>query len=143
MNKKLAIAAAVLAAFAFTCQSADAGGRKHHVDKRIAVVAIGVGAASTAAFFAINDWRWRGWNNSSGISRWGAWGLTTVGCAALSPIVATVVVNRPLTQREAHVLLGSCVIPIVGGWLVNQAYEAHPEWEPERAAWKEKHRTKM
>jgi hypothetical protein len=22
------------------------------------------------------------------------------------------------------------VVPIVGGWLVNEAYNAHPEWEP-------------
>jgi hypothetical protein len=26
--------------------------------------------------------------------------------------------------------MGSCVVPIVGGWPVNEAYEAHPEWEP-------------
>jgi len=131
MNRKLAIFAAVIAAFAFTCQGADAKGHHHHVGKRIAAVAIGVGAASTAAYFAINDWRWNGWNNSSGLTRWGAWGLTTVGCAAVSPIVATMVLDRPLSYREAHILVGSCVIPIVGGWLVNAAYDAHPEWEPD------------
>jgi hypothetical protein len=129
MNKRLAIFAAVIAAFAFTCQSADANGRKHHIDKRIKAVSIGVGAASTAAYFAINDWKWN-WHNSSGLSRWGAWGITTIGCAAVSPMVATVVLDRPLTMREAHVMIGSCVVPIVGGWLVNEAYEAHPEWEP-------------
>jgi hypothetical protein len=48
-------------------------------------------------------------------------------------MVATVVLGRPLTQREAHVMIGSCVVPIVGGWLVNEAYEAHPEWEPAAA----------
>ena len=48
---------------------------------------------------------------------------------AVSPMVATMVVNRPLTMREAHVLVASCVLPIVGGWLVNEAYDAHPEWE--------------
>jgi hypothetical protein len=129
MNKKLAIVAAVLAAFALSCQGADAGERKHHTDKRITAVAIGVGAASTAGYFAINNWKWHDWNNGSGISRWGAWGITTVGCAAVSPMVATVVLNRPLTMREGHVLIVSCVIPIVGGWPVNEAYDAHPEWE--------------
>lgn len=139
MNKRLAIFAAVIAAFAFTCQSADAKGRKHHVDKRIAAVAIGVGAASTAAYFAINDWKWH-WNNGSAISQWGAWGITTVGCAAVSPMVATVVLNRPLTMREGHVLFASCVIPIIGGWLVNEAYNAHPEWEAgEKPALKKHH----
>jgi hypothetical protein len=133
MNRKLAVFAALIAAFAFACQSAEAGGRRH-VDKRVKAVAIGTGLASTAAYFAINDWRWDGWNNGSGLTRLGAWGVTTLGCAAVSPIVATLVVNRPLTYREAHVLVGSCVIPIVGGWLVNQAYKAHPEWEPGYAA---------
>ena len=56
--------------------------------------------------------------------------IALIGCAALSPMVATVVLNRPLTFREAHYLIASCVLPIVGGWLVNQAYDAHPEWEP-------------
>jgi hypothetical protein len=131
MNRKFAIAAAVIAAFAFASQSAQAGGRHHrHVDKRITAVAIGTGIASTAAFFAINDWTWNGWDNGSGLTRLGAWGATTMGCAAISPMIATVVVKRPLTNREAHVLIGSCVVPIVGGWLVNQAYNHHPEWEP-------------
>lgn len=139
MNRKLAIFAAVIAAFAFTCQGADAKGRHHHVGKRIAAVAIGVGAASTAAYFAINDWRWNGWNNSSGLTRWGAWGLTTVGCAAVSPIVATMVLDRPLSYREAHILVGSCVIPIVGGWLVNEAYNSHLLWAPDEKDGMKKH----
>ena len=129
MNRKLALIAAVVAAFAFTSQGAEAGSGRH-VDKRLAAVAIGVGAASTATYFAINKWRWKGWNNGTGITRLGAWGLTTIGCAAVSPMVATVVVGRPLTMREGHVLIGSCVVPIIGGLLVNAAYEAHPEWEP-------------
>ena len=130
MHKKLAILATVLAAFAFSSQGADAKARKHQIDNRIRAVAIGVGAASTAAYFAINDWKWHGWNNGSGLSQVGAWGITTVGCIAVSPMVATVVLDRPLTQREAHILIGSCLIPLIGGWLVNEAYEAHPEWEP-------------
>jgi hypothetical protein len=138
MYRKLAIFAAAIAAFAFTCQSADAKWRKHHVDSRITAVAIGVGAASTVGYFAINN----------RIPRAGAWGLTTIGCAAVSPIVATVVLNRPLTLREAHVLFGSCVIPLVGGWLVNEAFNAHPEWDPDQKshhAWNKKHhrRAKM
>ena len=40
-------------------------------------------------------------------------------------MVGTLVLNRPLTYREAHTLIGSCVIPIVGGWLVDQAYRNH------------------
>lgn len=138
MNRKLAFFAAIVAAFAFTLQAADARSR-HRVDKRITAVAIGVGAASTAAFFAINDWKWSGWDNGSGLSRWGAWGVTTFGCAAVSPMVATAVLKRPLKYREAHILMGSCVVPIVGGWLVNEAYNAHILWAPDEQGPKKKH----
>ncbi|HZL32324.1 MAG TPA: hypothetical protein VFC54_14860 [Pseudolabrys sp.] len=132
MIRKFAIAVAAIAAFALASQSAQAGGRHHHhhLDKRVTAVAIGAGVASTAAFFAINDWKWNGWSNGSGLTRLGAWGVTTIGCVVVSPIVATAVLKRPLSNREAGVLIGSCVIPIVGGWLVNAAYDAHPEWEP-------------
>jgi hypothetical protein len=138
MNRKIAIFAAVIAAFAFTCQGADAKGR-HHINKRISAVAIGVGAASTAAYFAINNWSWNGWNNSSGLTRVGALGVTTMACAAVSPIVATAVLDRPLSYREAHILIGSCVIPFVGGWLVNEAYNAGILWAPDEKVGK-KHR---
>jgi hypothetical protein len=142
MNRKLAIFAALIAAFALTCQSADAKGRRHHIDNRLTAVEIGVGAASTAGYFAINNWRLNGWNNSSGLTSLGAWGLTTLGCAAVSPMVATVVLDRPLSYREAHILVGSCVIPFVGGWLVNEAYNAHIFWAPDEKAWHKHHHHK-
>jgi hypothetical protein len=139
MNRKLAIFASVIAVFAFAAQGAEA--HSHwHAKKKLAAVAIGVGAASTVAYFAINDWHTGGWNNSSGLTPLGAWGITTIGCAAVSPMVGTVVLDRPLTMREAHILIGSCVIPLVGGWLVNQAYKAHPDWDPGS---KPHHRMKM
>ena len=144
MNRTLAIFAALIAAFAITCQSADAKGR-HHINKKIVAVSIGVGAASTAGYFAINNWRWRDWNNSSGLTRLGAWGLTTLGCAAVSPMVATVVLDRPLKYREAHILIGSCVVPLVGGWLVNEAYNANWITAPDEKVGKKhgmKHRGK-
>jgi uncharacterized membrane protein YidH (DUF202 family) len=141
MNRKLAIFAAVIVAFAFVSQSADAKGRRHHhIGKRLTAVSIGVGAASTAAYFGINNWSTGSWNNSSGITSLGAWGLTTLGCSAVSPMVATVVLNRPLKYREAHILIGSCVIPFVGGWLVNEAYNHHVLWAPDEMDGKKHHR---
>ena len=131
MKRNFALAAAVIAAFALTMQTADAGGRRH-VDKRIKAVAIGAGIASTAAYFALNDWKWK-WQDGRYFTQLGAYAATTMGCAAISPMVATVVVNRPLTMREGHVLVGSCVIPIVGGYLVNAAYNNNPQWEPSAA----------
>jgi len=138
MNRKLAIFTAAIAAFAFVSQSADAKGRRH-IDKRLTAVSIGVGAASTATYFALNDWHWKWDSGRSGITSLGAWGATTIGCAALSPIVATAVLGRPLKYREAHILIGSCVVPIVGGWLVNEAYNHHILWAPDETSAKHRH----
>lgn len=144
MYRKFALFAALIAAFAFASQSAEAGGYRHHDKKKLAAVAIGAGIASTAAYFALNDWRWNGWNSNAagGLTRLGAYGVTTIGCAAVSPMVATVVLARPLTVREAHVLVGSCVVPIVGGLLVNAIWDAHPQWEPGRPAHRHRHHGK-
>jgi hypothetical protein len=148
MYRKFALFAALIAAFAFASQSAEAGGYRHHDKKKIAAVAIGVGAASTAGYFALNNWNWNGWNSNAagGLTRLGAYGVTTLGCAAVSPMVATVVLNRPLTMREAHVLVGSCVVPIVGGLIVNAVWDANPQWEASRPMHRGKmrhHRKKM
>jgi hypothetical protein len=112
MNRKLAIFAAAVAAFALSCQAASAGARKQ-VDPRITTTSWIVGGASSAAYYA------------GGASTAGAWLGATMGCAAISPMVATVALNRPLKFREAHILIGSCIVPIIGGWLVNEAYNAH------------------
>jgi hypothetical protein len=136
MNRKIALFAAFVAAFAFLCQGANA-----HESKKLKIVQIGVGAAATAGYFAIGGWKWDGWNYSNGFTRFGAGVATTIGCAAVTPIVGTIVLNRPLTMREAHVVVADCVIPFVGGWLVNAAYDAHPEWEPQPV--KKHHKKKM
>lgn len=129
MKRIVALAVALVAALTFSMQTAEAGGR-HQVDKRLKVVAVGTGAAATAAYFAINEWHWK-WQDGIFPGQWGAIAGTTLGCAAVSTMVGTVVVKRPLTQREGHVLIGSCVVPIIGGYLVNAAYNANPQWEPQ------------
>lgn len=144
MNRKIAIFAALIAAFAFTCQSADARG--HRVNKKITAVAIGVGAAATVTYFGIGGWKWgNGWDYSNGFTRLGAWGATSAACLGVSPIVATIVMQRPLKYREAHILAGSCLVPIVGGWLVNEAYNNGLIWAPDEKPMKhgKKHKKKM
>lgn len=132
MKRFVALAAALIAATTLTLQTAEAGGRHHrkHIDNRLKVVALATGAAATAGYFAINEWKWK-WQDGIFPGQWGAIAGTTMGCAAVSPMIGTVVVKRPLTQREGHVLIGSCIVPIIGGYLVNAAYNAHPEWEGE------------
>jgi hypothetical protein len=118
-------AVAILAAATMlTGRSAQAG--EFHIfrgDKRLVVSNIAVGAATTGAYFAVR--------NSGGgvhrISRGGAFGLATVGCMALSPIVGGIVVQRELTRREVHAMLADCVVPFIGGWLMNAYFDAHPE----------------
>ncbi len=88
---------------------------------------------STAGYFALRDWRLNSHGRLHGLTSAGAMTVTTMGCLALSPIVGTVMVRRELTFREAYALTADCVIPFVGGWLVNRAFDAHPEWEPKPA----------
>jgi hypothetical protein len=139
MKHRFAIVAAVAAALAFTAPSANAGGRHHLHISKLTAVSIGVGAASTASYFAINNWHWA-WQGNSSISQWGAIGATTMGCLIVAPMVGTVVMDRPLTIREVHTLAGSCVLPILGGILVNAAYDAHPEWPGGGPRWHKHHR---
>lgn len=136
MKRFVALAAALIAATTLTVQTAEAGG-KRHLDNRLKVVAVATGAAATASYFAVNEWKWK-WQHGSVFSQWGTIAGTTLGCAAVSTMVGTVVVKRPLTQREGHVLIGSCVVPIIGGYLVNAAYNANPQWEPQPAVVKKK-----
>lgn len=132
MNRNFGILAATLLALFFTAQTADAGQRKP-IDPTVNVVSTVVGAGWTAVYFGLNNWHWK-WDHSvAGISEGGAMIGTTIGCAATSPIVATAVLNRPLKYREAHILVGSCVIPVIGGWLVNEAYNNGWLWAPDEA----------
>jgi hypothetical protein len=99
--------------------------RHPKVNQRVAEVGLGAAVASTVAYFAIRE----GEHHHHGIG-WGAWGIATAGCVVLSPMIAAAVVpERQLTNREVAVLEGSCLIPIVGGLLVNAIYDANPQWE--------------
>ena len=131
MKRCVALAAAVIAAFVFTMPTAEAGGRGR-IAKEVKVAAIVTGAAATATYFSLNAWNWR-WDNAYGMTSLAVYGATTLGCIAVAPMVGTVLARRPMTMREGHILAGSCVIPIIGGYLVNAAYKAHPEWEPSPA----------
>ena len=61
------------------------------------------------------------------------YGLTTVGCMALSPILGGLFVSmnerRELRSSEVFMMTADCVLPIIGGWIMKAAYDAHPEWD--------------
>ena len=60
------------------------------------------------------------------------YGITTIGCMALSPIISGLLVSanerRELRSSEAMGMLADCIVPFIGGWIVQAAYDAHPEW---------------
>jgi hypothetical protein len=116
-------------ALAFLLQGAKAADRH----PGITAASIGVGAASTAGFFALQGWTLKGHHRSGALGSTGAAVVTTAGCLAVSPMVATVLTQRQLTYREAYGLFADCMIPFIGAWLVDKAFDAHPEWEPDRA----------
>ena len=122
MKKFLTLLVMTLTAFAVLTQTADAHKKRDRVtvykaDNRLRDTQWGMSGATTGAYFAA------GATSAAGLA-------TTLVCLPLAPIVSTAVIKRELTMREAHVLAGSCVIPIVGGYLVNWVWDTHPEWTP-------------
>jgi hypothetical protein len=61
------------------------------------------------------------------------YGLTTVGCMALSPIIGGLLVSynekRELRSSEVFMMTADCILPILGGWIMKAAFDAHPEWD--------------
>ena len=130
MSRKFVVLAAVLAAVVFASHPAGAQQRKP-INPTIDATNFWVGGAWTAVFFGINHFDAK-WNTAhAGMTALGAGVLTTGGCVATAPMVASAVLARPLTYREAYMLVGSCVIPIVGGWLVNEAFNNGWMWAPD------------
>jgi hypothetical protein len=136
MKKTLfALVAMALASFGLLAQTNNAnafllGDRSPNVT----VGQIIAGGGMSAAYFALNC--------NSGFThchkftsntslKW--WGLTTVGCFALSPIIAGGLVSlnehRELKSSEVFMMTADCVVPIIGGLIMKAAFDAHPEWD--------------
>lgn len=94
-------------------------------DPRLTATGIGVGLAGDAASYGLT--RKRGMPPTQIASPGFAYFVTSAGCVAIYPIVATLVVQRPLTPREAYTGIAGCVIPFVGGWIADQLLP-HDAW---------------
>ncbi len=100
MYRTFIVLAAAFAAFAFTAHAAEP--RQHkQIDSTIDATNFWVGTAWTGAAVAMAK------PVASVLVG------TTLGCMATAPIVATAL---PLKYREAHILIGSCLIPNRAGW---------------------------
>lgn len=133
MRKYLIGLGALLAGLGMMAQVSTADA--HLLGRRSPNVFVGqlvAGGGMTAAYFALTYRHGHFAKFTSTRSlKW--WGLTTVGCFALSPIVAGALVSanehRELRSSEVFAMLGDCVVPILGGIVMQAAFDAHPEWD--------------
>lgn len=133
-----AFAAAIATTLALSCQPADAFFKRHKkVSPPVAATAVGAGVVSTVTYWSLLGWSI---NKHSSAYNWGTAAAVTGGCMILSPMVAAALKQGELTTREVFVLEGSCIVPIIGGWLVNSWFDANPQWEarPVKAAYRKK-----
>jgi hypothetical protein len=89
----------------------------HGQDLRLTNVGIGLGIGADAVSWDIT--RKHSTPAVRTMTPLTAYGATAAGCVVVYPFVATVVHNRPLTPREAYTGMADCIVPFVGGWLVN------------------------
>ena len=95
-------------------------------DPKLAASNFWVGAAATGVYFGLKDGSKGGTYFARGTaSHTGtfAYGASAIGCAAVSPIIGTLVVNRPLTTREVFISTANCAVPFVGGWVMNAWFD--------------------
>jgi hypothetical protein len=143
MKRNLWLAAALILAVGLPSGSARADDLWHFLfgrqDPRLTATGIVVGTAGTYGAYALAHKH--GVPATRVASPTIAVAVTTYGCAVVYPIAATIVMQRALTPREAYMGMADCVIPFVGGWIVDQTLP-HTAWYdgvPERPHWHHHH----
>ena len=96
-------------------------------DPRLTTVGLGIGVAGDAVSWELT--RKHGYPPVRTMTPLGAYGATAAGCVVAFPFVATVVLNRPLTYREVYTGMANCIVPFVGGWLVESAFHGQAWYE--------------
>jgi hypothetical protein len=134
MKKRLLALAAAVAMFGLAAQSGTAnafllGGRSPNVTAAQLVV----GAGTTGAYFALTH-RHHHFNHGNKFRFSPKWyGLTTVGCMGLTPILGAGLVGanegRELRSSEVFIMMGDCVVPILGGLFWQSMFAANPQWD--------------
>jgi multisubunit Na+/H+ antiporter MnhB subunit len=134
MKKRLLALAAAVAMFGLAAQSGTAnafllGGRSPNVTAAQLVI----GAGTTGAYFALtrHHHHHHHHNKFHFSAKW--YGLTTVGCMGLTPILGAALVGanegRELKSSEVFIMIGDCAVPILGGWVMQSMFAANPQWD--------------
>ncbi len=98
-------------------------------DPRLTVTGIAVGLGWDGAYYGMRHKIAYQNSHIRPVTALGAYTLATVGCAAAYAIFGTLWVNRPLTTREVWIGTANCVVPFVGGWIVDAAFHGQPWWD--------------
>jgi hypothetical protein len=97
----------------------------HGQDPRLFWGGVGIGVGTGVAGYYLT--KKHGVPAHRPLSFGAAYGVTTYGCAVAYPFVGTWLLNRPLTPREMYDGVADCVVPVIGGWIVD-AMLPHDAW---------------
>ena len=86
-------------------------------DPRLWTPGMGLGIATSVASYFLTEKH--GNPGVRTMTPLAAYGVTTAGCMVVYPFLGTIVLNRPMTYREVYVGMANCIVPIIGGWLVD------------------------
>jgi hypothetical protein len=89
----------------------------HNQDPRLFYLGVGVGAATTVGGYYLT--KKYGSPAHAPVTDLGAYGITTGACIVAYPFLGTIILNRPLTPREAYIGMAECIVPFIGGWFVD------------------------
>ncbi len=135
MKKKLIALALAITSFGFVMQAGSANAfllrdRSPNVTAGQIIAGAGMTAAYYSAICNRNFSRCARFDSARSL-KW--YGMTTVGCFALSPIIGGLLVShnerRELKSSEVFMMMGDCVVPIIGGLIAKAAFDANPHWD--------------
>lgn len=90
-----------------------------------------VGLGTTGAYLALTHRHHHKLFDGRFSAKW--YGLTTVGCMALTPILGGALVGanegRELKSSEVFMMTGDCIVPILGGLFWKAMFDANPQWD--------------
>ena len=135
MKKSLIALATAVATLGLVAQASTANAfllkdRSPNVQAGQIIAGLGMTAAYYSAICNNNFSRCARFDSARSL-KW--YGLTTVGCFALSPIIGGLLVSmnekRELKSSEVFMMTADCVLPIIGGWIAKAAFDANPQWD--------------